>query len=108
MQVFEGIVAELNRIRYTTQAEQIDGRILLFERGMVQLGRLLVDIAKPNIDERLAAIEEAKGKLIIAVIVGALGDIGLSQEVQQAARMAISRRLRVASEREQTALAAPR
>lgn len=100
MEILEGVVAELQRIRYTTQAEQIDGRVILYERSMDRLGKLLVDIARLDVDQRLAAIEEAKGRVIIAAVVGALADIDLSQELQQAARTAIARRLEVAAGQE--------
>jgi hypothetical protein len=34
LEVLESIVTDLHRIRYSTESEQIDGRIVVFERAM--------------------------------------------------------------------------
>lgn len=102
-------VNELTQIRYKTEhGEQLRAEVALYERAVDRLERVLVSLARLDIDQRLAAIEEAKGRLIIAAVVGGLADIKLSGELQQAARTAISRRLRMASaeERERAALPA--
>jgi hypothetical protein len=109
MEILEGVVAELQRIRYTTQAEQIDGRVILYERSMDRLGKLLADIARLDIDSRLARISEDQARLINAVMLGAMTDAGLSRELQEQIRPAIARRLRLAAgqERQRDRLALP-
>ncbi len=64
LDVLEGIVAESQRIRYTTQAEQIDGRIVLLERAMDRAGKFLADLARLNIDERMTKLSEGQARLV--------------------------------------------
>ncbi|MCP2336136.1 hypothetical protein [Actinomadura rupiterrae] len=62
-------VNELTSIRYSTDGgEQLRAEIALFERAMDRCEKILTSIARLNIDERLAAIEEAKVAALIALI----------------------------------------
>jgi hypothetical protein len=96
VEVLEPVVAELRRIRYTTQTEQIDGRVVLYERSLDRAGKILTDLARLNLDERMARIHEAQAALMTEVFLGALADLGVSPEVQQAGRRAIAERVRLA------------
>lgn len=84
LEVLEGIVTELHRIRYTTQAEQIDGRIVVFERAMDRAGKLLADLARLNLDERAVWIQEAQVALLAGALAEALAEQGLPSEQRQA------------------------
>ncbi len=97
LDVLEGIVEELQRIRYSSETEQIDGRVIVFERAMDRAGKFLADLARLGIDERMAKLNEAQAQIIGEVIRGVLADIGLSAELREAARPAIARRLRMAA-----------
>ena len=48
--------------------EQLRAEIGMLERSMGHLGKLLVDIARLNIAERLVKIEEGKAKVIVEAI----------------------------------------
>lgn len=65
--------------------------------------RVLLAMARLNIDERLTRVSEEQGKLVIKVMVAAFAEIGLSQETQAAVRPVIARHVRLAAaeEREQ-------
>lgn len=96
VEVLEGVVAEMKRIRYESQAEQIDGRVIVYERALDRAGKILTDLARLGLDERVVRLQEAQKRVMVEIIVGALDDIGLSGEVQQAARRAIAERFGVA------------
>lgn len=98
-----GMVNELDSIRYETEyGEQLRAEVALFERAMDRCERVLVAMARLNLDERLVRISEAQGKLLTEVVLGAFADVGLSRELQDVLRPAIARRLRLvaAEERE--------
>lgn len=94
-------VNKLTSIRYgTKQGEQLRAEVALFERALDRCERVLVSMARLNIDERLARISEARGKLMTQVLLGALADAGLGAEVLDAVRPAMARRLRLAADGE--------
>ena len=97
LDVLEGIVEELQRIRYSSETEQIDGRVVVFERAMDRAGKFLADLARLGIDERMAKLSEAQAQLVNEVIRGVLADLNLSAELREAARPAIAQRLRMAA-----------
>lgn len=91
-------VASLERMRYGTEGgEAIRGEIILFERAIDRLGRLLVDIAKLNIDERLAKVSELQLDLIARALGAWMAEEGMSPEQQQEARRGVARHLRLIS-----------
>jgi hypothetical protein len=88
---------ETNAWRYEGVAgEQIRGEIILYERALDRIARLLVTITRLGIEERLARVEERQARLIEAAVAGALADTGLPAVTQDLAREAVSRRLRAA------------
>lgn len=105
MQVLEGIVADLHRIRYQTESEQLDARIVLYERAMDRCSKVLVEMSRLDIAERQLKIDQALGKLIIAAVAGALADVGADPELQQAIRPALARRIDLAAAGGQLAIA---
>lgn len=89
-------VAQLERMRYGTEGgEAIRGEIILFERAIDRLGRLLVDIAKLNIDERLAKVSEMQLDLVTRAITAWMAEQGMSGEQQLEARRGVARHLRL-------------
>ena len=89
-------VANLERLRYGTEGgEQIRGEIVLFERAMDRCNTILSSIAKLNIDERLAAIQERQVEVVAVALGKVLAELGLSLEQQQEARHGLARHLRV-------------
>jgi hypothetical protein len=107
-------VNALTSLRYEGigSGEQLRAEVALYERAVDRLERVLVSMARLRLDERLAAISEAQGRLILAAMLGAFRDVELSDELQQVLRPAIARRLRKAAagerQREPLALEPPR
>lgn len=89
-------VASLERMRYGTEGgEAIRGEIILFERAIDRLGSLLVNIAKLNIDERLARVSELQLDFIARALGAWMAEEGMSPEQQQEARRGVARHLRL-------------
>lgn len=89
-------VNELGSWRYEGEGsgEQLRAEIGLLERTMTHLGRLLVDIARLNIDERLVKIEQEKANLIVEAIEIALATAGIRGQQATEAKRAAARHLR--------------
>jgi len=71
-------------------AEQTRSEVVLYERSVDRLGRLLVDIAKLNIDERLAQarvrVSDAQAAVLLASLAAVLDSLGLGETVVARAR----------------------
>ena len=92
-------VNRLGAIRYDTETggEQLRAEVAVMERAMDRCGKLLVDIARLNIDERLVKIEEDKAKVIIEAIEIALAAAGIRGQAATEAKRAAARHLRTAA-----------
>ena len=90
-------VNELRSIRYSTEegGEQIRGEIAVMERAMDRLGRLLVDIAKLNIEDRLAGIRKQTADMLERALDTALEASGAPLDGKAKAREAFRRSLKV-------------
>ena len=75
--------------------EMLRAELILWERALDRCERFLTAMAKLNIDERLAKIEEAQAEMIIKAIETTLKDMGMTLEQQGEARKGVARRLRV-------------
>jgi hypothetical protein len=90
-------VNELRSLRYSTEGgEQLRAEIAVMERAFDRLGRLLVDIAKLNIEGRLATVREATAQMLEQALQAALASSGCDLDGQQRAQEAFRRNLRVA------------
>jgi hypothetical protein len=89
-------VNELTAIRFTDEhgAEQIRAEVAVLERAMDRCGKLLVDIAKLNLEERLARVTELQAQMAMDALSAAMREIGLTPEQQKDARTRIARHLR--------------
>jgi len=96
VEVLEPVVADLKRIRYTAQAEQVDGRVVVYERALDRAGKILTDLARLNLDERIARRDEAQARVVGEIVRGALADIGAPPELLEAIRPALAARFRLA------------
>jgi P27 family predicted phage terminase small subunit len=91
-------VNELHSLRYSTEGgEQLRAEIAVMERAMDRLGKLLVDIAKLGIEDRLAGVREATARMLEEALAAALQKSGADLTGQDAAREEFKRRLRVVS-----------
>ena len=81
------------------QHQDISGRedvraiILAYERAMDRTGKILVDMARLGIEERLAKVTEAQAQTLIALIVAVLAseEPGLSKELRAVGRRIVAR-----------------
>ncbi|MFD7016124.1 hypothetical protein [Streptomyces sp. NPDC059928] len=92
-----GLVRKLDvdEIRYKGGAgEQIRAEVVLYERALERTGQLLVNIARLNIDDRLAAIEEKQTDTVIRAIEAALASVGVRGEDAIQAKQVAARHLR--------------
>lgn len=88
-------VSELTSIRYSTDGgEQLRAEVVLWERALDRCEKFLTVMAKLNIDDRLARIEERQIELLEYALVTTLEELGLTVEQQREARRGVSRRLR--------------
>jgi hypothetical protein len=89
------MVNELEEIRYASEhsGEQLRSEVALFERAMDRCERVLVAMARLNIDERLAKISERQASLVVGVLKGALDDLGIDR-TEEEVRKTMARRLR--------------
>jgi hypothetical protein len=74
--------------------EMLRAEVLLWERALDRCERFLGAMARLNIDERLARIDEQQAEIIIKAIQATLRDMGLTLEEQENARKEMSRHLR--------------
>jgi hypothetical protein len=89
-------VNALTSLRYEAEAggEQLRAEVALWERALDRCGKFLVDMAKLDIDERLARVTEQQAEQISAALTAVLAEMGLSQDQQRAARAGVARHLR--------------
>lgn len=80
MHVMAERVADLERFRYTTMTggEELRAEVALYERAMDRTAKMLESIAKLNIDERLAVIDERRVERILTAIEAALAHVGVT------------------------------
>lgn len=89
-------VNELHSLRYSTEGgEQLRAEIAVMERAMDRLGTLLVQIAKLNIEERLAGIRKQTADMLERALDAALESSGADLDGKQKAREAFKRNLKV-------------
>jgi hypothetical protein len=84
---------------FATGSDEVHAEIQVFERAMDRAVSVLGTIARLNIDERLAAINEAQAALVRDILMGSLADAGLGTEVQREVAGHVSRRLRLVPRR---------
>lgn len=92
------MVNGLSEIRYETiHGEQLRAEVAVLERAMDRCGKLLVDIAKLNIEERLAKVTEAQAALAQRALDAALAEMAFAPEQQAGTKASFARHLRAVS-----------
>lgn len=78
-EVCRAMVGQLEEIRYRSgkSGEQVRAEIVLYERSMERAGRILVEITRLGIEDRLARLDERAGDAIVRVIEGTLLALGI-------------------------------
>lgn len=86
--IFSQRVAALKDPGYASKAgEQLRTDVAVYERALDRCGKVLTDIARLNIDERLVRIEERQAELMVAVFVEAVSKMGLGDRQVEARRV---------------------
>jgi hypothetical protein len=95
------LVNDLTSIRYESggesSSEQLRAEVAVLERAMDRCGKLLVDIAKLNIEERMARVTEAQAAMVQEAFRKTLGEMGMAPEQQRDAQARLGRHLRAVS-----------
>lgn len=83
------------RIRYAgaNGAEQLRAEIALYERAMDRAMKVLTEIARLNIEERLAGIAEQQAERVLRAIDAALAAAGVTGQQAAEARLTAARHL---------------
>jgi hypothetical protein len=86
----------LQAIRYQDArgSEQLRSEVALFERAMDRCERFCHSMAKLNIDERRARVEEKQVELVKHALASALADMGMGPAEQREAMGHVARHLR--------------
>ncbi len=89
-------VNALTEIRYEDAkgGEQLRSEVVVFERALDRCAQVLGLIARLNIDERLARIEEAKAQAVVDAIAAGLAAAGVTGQAATEARRVVARKLR--------------
>lgn len=85
------------RLRYAHSkvGEQLRTEILLYERALDRYTKLLIDIAKLRIEERLAGVQESTAVMLEKALDAALEESGVGLDGKSGARKAFRRHLKV-------------
>lgn len=99
------MVNRLDEIRYEDEhgGEQLRSEVALFEWAMDRCERVLVAMARLNIDERIVKITERQASVLNEVLIGALYDLGLDRHSEEVRRV-MARRLRLVAAQERQAI----
>ncbi len=92
-------VNALRSIRYTDEkgAEQLRAEVAVLERAMDRAGRLLVDIARLNIEERLARVTEQQAEMVKKALGKTLAEMGMPAAERRDAMARLGGHLRAVS-----------
>ena len=99
------LVNRLSGIRYESEhgGEQLRAEVALLERAMDRCERVLVAMARLNIDERLVRVTERQASLVASVLKGALDDLGIDRSGEEVGKV-MARRLRLVAAQERQAI----
>ena len=95
-QYFGDRLEALEALRYEGHAgEQLRSEVALFERALDRAQKFALDLAKLDIDERLARVSEAQGEMLAQAVMAALVTCGLEDRLDL--RHEIAQQLRLAA-----------
>jgi DNA gyrase/topoisomerase IV subunit A len=103
MEIVGTRVEELTSMRYRTESEQLRAEVAVYERAIASTGKLLVDLARLNLDERAVKLQEAQVAILAGALAEALAEAGLAPEQRQAITVRVAELVTAAEE--QNALA---
>jgi len=90
-------VSFLNDIRYDGEksGEQVRGEVIVFERALDRCNSVLTNMAKLNIDERLARVSEKQAEFVANALTAALNEMGFTLDQQREAKALVANQLRL-------------
>lgn len=94
-----GQVAQMEELIAENQVygtDEVRALVTLYERALDRSARILSDIARLNIDERLAKLNRARGEVVAGVFKEALADAALPPELHARTVAALVARIQVA------------
>lgn len=74
--------------------QQVAALVEVYERALDRAAKVLTDMARLGIADRIASVNEQQGQLLAAVIRAVLGDLGLTPEQEALVGEVVPRRLR--------------
>jgi hypothetical protein len=85
----------LTSVRYEggMGTEQLRSEVALFERAMDRCASFLMAMAKLNIDERLARVDERTAEIMFQALQFGLETVGMEREQQERCRAAVAEKL---------------
>jgi hypothetical protein len=83
------------RYNHPKVGEQLRQEILLYERALERFARILIDISKLRIEDRLAGVQEQTAQMLERALDAALEESGIGLEGITGARRAFRRHLKV-------------
>lgn len=92
-------VEELTSMRYRTESEQLRAEVAVYERAIASTGKLLVDLARLNLDERAVRLQEAQVALLAGALAEALAEAGLATELRQQITVRVAELVAAAEDR---------
>lgn len=86
-----------NRLRYAHAkvGEQLRVELLLYERAVERFAKILIDISRLRIEDRLAGVQEQTAQMLERALEAALEESGIGLDRQLDARKAFRRHLKV-------------
>jgi hypothetical protein len=86
--IFAQRVAKLKAPGYASKAgEQLRSDMAVYERALDRTSKVLTDIARLNIDDRLVRIEEQQAELMVAIFIEAVSKMGMGERAPEARRI---------------------
>lgn len=87
-------VNQLTKLTYTAwDNEQIKAEVSLYRDLLGMTSKIVTDMARLNIDERLSRIDELQARAMLDAFEATLTELGLTAEVRATARVVMARRL---------------
>lgn len=90
------LLDDLNDVGYSGMTgEQVHAKVMVWERALDRSITALATLARLNIDERLARIEEAQADMVRQAFAAGLEEMGIGPEERAAAAKTFARHLRL-------------
>lgn len=93
--LLESLQPEQYRYRDRGGAEQIRTEVVLYERALERTARVLKDVSKMALEEKVVSLGKSQTELIIRILMGVINDLRLSPGQHQQARSLLLARIQM-------------